>query len=139
MKDAINVKWTGNMAFEAQIKEHRFIVDAKPDVGGNDLGPRPKSLLMVSLAGCTGMDVVSILKKMKVEFDSFNVRVVATLADEHPKSYTDMHLIYEFSGHDLPLEKIRHAIELSQDKYCGVSNTLKKALNISYEINIAEQ
>ena len=89
---------------------------------------------MASLGGCTGMDVVSILKKMKVEVTEFNVRVKETLADEHPKHYTAIHLIYEFSGNNLPLDKIKHAIELSQEKYCGVSATLKKALPITYEI-----
>lgn len=136
MKDAINVAWKGDMAFEAEVNNHRILVDAKPEVGGNNLGPRPKSLVMVSLAGCTGMDVVSILKKMKVEFAGFNVRVEAELTDEHPKRYTGMHLIYEFSGNDLPLDKIRHAIELSQEKYCGVSATYKKAMDLSYEIKI---
>jgi putative redox protein len=136
MKDAINVTWKGDMAFEAEVNNHRILVDAKPEVGGKNLGPRPKSLVMVSLAGCTGMDVMSILKKMKVEVDSFNVRVEAELTDEHPKRYTSMHLVYEFSGNDLPLDKIRHAIELSQEKYCGVSATYKKAMDLSYEIKI---
>ena len=64
MKDAINVKWTGDMAFEAMVDEHRIVMDARPEVGGKNSGPRPKPLLMVSLAGCTGMDVISILRKI---------------------------------------------------------------------------
>jgi putative redox protein len=112
-------------------------MDAKPNVGGNNAGPRPKPLLMASLAGCTGMDVVSILKKMKVELSSFNVRVEGTISDEHPKLFTAIHLIYEFTGTDLPFNKIKHAIELSQEKYCGVSATLKKAIPVTYEIKIS--
>jgi putative redox protein len=138
MKDVINVKWAGDMAFEASIDGYSLLLDAKPEVGGSNAGPRPKPLLMTSLAGCTGMDVVSILKKMKVELSSFNIRVEGTLTEEHPKQFTAMHVIYEFTGHNLPLDKIKHAIELSQDKYCGVSATLKKAIPITYEITINE-
>src|SRR5512145_1692538 len=121
MKDAINVRWTGDMAFEAIVNHHSIVFDAAPEVGGKNEGPRPKPLLMASLAGCTGMDVVSILKKMKIELSAFNVRVEGILTDEHPKYYTSMHLIYEFKGTNLPFDKIKHAIELSQEKYCGVS------------------
>jgi putative redox protein len=138
MKDVVNVTWAGGMAFEADIDKHRLIFDAKPESGGTSAGPRPKPLMMASLAGCTGMDVISILKKMKVEVSRFNVKVEGTLTEEHPKQFTAMHLVYEFTGVDLPLDKIRHAIELSQEKYCGVSATLKKAIPISYEIQINE-
>jgi putative redox protein len=136
MKDAINVRWAGDMAFEAIVGEHKILVDAKPEAGGKDAGPRPKPLLMVSLAGCTGMDVISILNKMKVEVAGFNIKVEGNLTEEHPKHFTAMHLIYEFTGNNLPPDKINHAIELSQQKYCGVSATLKKAIDISYEVKI---
>jgi len=138
MKDAINVKWSEDMAFEAIVDNHRIVLDSSPAVGGKNRGPRPKPLIMVSLAGCTGMDVISILKKMKVAVSGFNIQVVGTLTEEHPKQYTAIKLIYEFSGKDLPLDKIKHAIELSQEKYCGVSATLKKTIEISYEIKINE-
>ena len=139
MKDVINVRWAGDMAFEALIDEHRVLFDASPAVGGKNAGPRPKPLLMASLAGCTGMDVISILKKMKVEVSGFNLKTEGEITDEHPKHYTSIHLIYEFTGKNLPLEKIKKAIELSQEKYCGVSATLKKAVEISYEIKITDQ
>lgn len=114
------------------------MVDASSSAGGKNAGPRPKPLLMASLAGCTGMDVISILKKMKVEVTGLELKVEGQLTDEHPKQFTAMHLIYEFTGKSLPLEKIKHAIELSLDKYCGVYATLKKAIDISYEIKINE-
>jgi putative redox protein len=138
MKDAINVQWIGNMAFEALVDEHRLILDSRPEVGGQNKGPRPKSLLMVSLGGCTGMDVISILKKMKVEVTGFHVRVVGDLTEEHPKRYTALKLIYEFSGIDLPPDKLKRAVELSQEKYCGVVATLKDSCEITYEIRINE-
>jgi len=134
MKDAINVKWTGDMAFEALVDEHRMVMDARPEFGGQIKGPRPKPLLMVSLAGCTGMDVISILKKMKVEVTGFHIRVVGDLTEEHPKRYTALKIIYEFSGIDLPADKLKRAVELSLEKYCGVSATLKNSCEITYEI-----
>ena len=136
MKEAINVRWTGDMAFEADVDDYKILLDTRPELGGKNSGPRPKSLLMVSVAGCTGMDVVSILKKMKVAVTEFNMRVTGDVAPEHPKRYTAIKLVYEFKGNDLPLDKIKHAIELSQDKYCAVIATLKRSLDLSYEIKI---
>lgn len=136
MKNTIEVKWMGDMAFEAIIQEHRILMDAKEETGGHNQGPRPKPLLMVSLAGCTGMDVISILKKMKVNPVEFNIRVEGGMADDHPKLFTSMHIIYEFRGDDLPLDKLSRAIELSQDKYCGVNASLKKAMPVTWEIRL---
>ena len=136
MKDTLDVKWAGDMAFQAEVDGHSIILDASPSNGGNKAGPRPKPLLMVSLAGCTGMDVISILKKMKVELTSFNIRAEGTLTEEHPKQFTAIHLVYEFTGENVPFDKVQRAIELSQDKYCGVSATLKKSIPITYEIKI---
>ena len=136
MKDTINVKWMGDMAFEAAIREHRILMDANADSGGHNHGPRPKPLLMASLAGCTGMDVMSILKKMKVETKGLNIRVEGVIAEEHPKIYTSIHLIYEFEGENLPMDRLIRAIELSQEKYCGVSLSLQKAMPVTWEIKI---
>jgi putative redox protein len=135
MKEAINVRWAGDMAFEAGVSGHTVLMDAREEVGGHDQGPRPKALMMASLAGCTGMDVISILKKMKVEPESLNIRIEGTLTEEHPKKYTAMHVIYEFRG-DLPEDKLHRAVELSQDKYCGVSATLRDAFPVTWEIKI---
>ena len=93
---------------------------------------------MVALAGCTGMDVVSILKKMRVEPESFSVKVLGELTDEHPKQYTSLHVVYEFKGKDLPMDKLVKAVSLSEEKYCGVSAVLKKAIPVTTEIVITE-
>ena len=130
------LSWKGNMEFETELNGHKLTIDATPEVGGHDKGPRPKMLMLTALAGCTGMDVVSILGKMKVTFDEFNVRVDGTLTEEHPKYYESMKVIYEFKGDNLDLEKLKKAIELSQEKYCGVSALYKKAISLSYEIKI---
>lgn len=136
MKDIINVNWSGGMSFESEIDGINISVDAKKEFGGQGKGPRPKPLMMLSLAGCTGMDVISILKKMRVEVESFNIQVEGDLTDEHPKQFTKMHIIYSFKGQDLPIDKIEKAIELSQESYCGVSASYKKAMEITYEIKI---
>jgi len=136
MKDSINIRWIGDMAFETEVNKHKIILDANPEVGGKDLGPRPKPLMMVALAGCTAMDVVSILKKMRVNIEGFNVRVEGELTEQHPKHFVSMHIIYEFKGKDLPVDKIKKAIEMSQETYCGVSASYRKAMQLSYEIKI---
>ncbi|MFW6389231.1 MAG: OsmC family protein [Marinilabiliaceae bacterium] len=138
MKTSIDLKWTGNMAFETEMNGHKLIIDADPSVGGENKGVRPKPLMLVSLAGCTGMDVVSILKKMRVEVEDFNVRVEADMTEEHPKHYNKMKIIYSFKGNDLPREKIEKAVNLSEEKYCGVSAVYKQAMDISTEIRLNE-
>jgi putative redox protein len=137
-KQEIKINWLENMAFEADVNGHKITLDAAAEVGGENRGPRPKPLLLLSLAGCTGMDVVSILKKMRVEPEVFNVIVEGDLTDEHPKQFYKMNVIYEFKGKDLPLEKLKKAVSLSEERYCGVSAMFKKAIKISSEIRITE-
>lgn len=136
MKDSVNVSWIKDMAFEAEIGDHKITIDADVGVGGDNLGPKPKPLMLVALAGCTGMDVVSLMRKMRVNFDKFNIRVNADLTEEHPKQYIRMHIIYEVFGKDLPYDKIQRAVELSQDKYCGVSATYRDVLELTYKIEL---
>lgn len=130
------LSWKGDMEFETELNGHKLTIDASPEVGGHNKGPRPKMLMLTALAGCTGMDVISILGKMKIVPEAFNVRVDGQLTEEHPKYYETMHIVYEFKGKDLPEDKLKKAIELSQDKYCGVSALYKKAIKLSYEIKI---
>ncbi len=136
MKDSINVKWLENMAFEATIDNVKINIDSVPEHGGTGKGPRPKPLLMVALAGCTAMDVVSLLKKMRMELDEFDVKVEGELTEEHPKQFIGMEIIYSFKGKNIDEDKVNKAINLSLEKYCGVSATLKKVMNINYKIEI---
>ena len=124
------------MAFEAEINGFKIILDADEAVGGENRGPRPKGLTLVSLAACTGMDVISILKKMRVVPEYFNVEVEGELTDEHPKYYHSIHLRYIFRGKDLPMAKLEKAVNLSQDRYCGVSAMLLKSSTLTHEIII---
>jgi putative redox protein len=138
MKDSVNVEWTGDMSFEAHVGEYKISLDADPEVGGQHKGPKPKPLMMVALAGCTGMDVVSILKKMRVPYEGVNIKVEGDLTEEHPKKFTKMHIIYEFKGKDLPYDKLEKAVKMSEEKYCGVSAVYKDTMELSYEIKTVE-
>lgn len=138
MKKEIEMKWQGGMAFNTMLDGHSLTVDAPAEVGGKDSGPRPKVLMLVALGGCTGMDVVSLLKKMRVDVEEFSMRIAGNLTEEHPKHFDEMKLIYEFKGKDLNKEKIEKAIKMSMETYCGVSAVYKKALDFSYEIVINE-
>ena len=135
-QEEIKVDWIENMAFKAEVNGHEIILDAVEAVGGENRGPRPKPLMMVALAGCTGMDVISILKKMRVEIEGFAVRVIGDLTEEHPKHFEKMHVIYEFKGKDLPMDKLEKAISLSEERYCGVSVSYRQAMGITSEIRI---
>jgi len=134
-KQTINCRWKSGMAFESEISGHKLIMDAVQKVGGDDEGPRPKPLVLASLAGCTGMDVVSILRKMKQPLTYFNIVVDAEATEEHPQTYSTMKIIYEFSTSDnLDRQKVEKAVNLSQERYCGVSALLRKAIPLEYEI-----
>ena len=132
--DRITTTWIDKMAFESEVNGHKLIIDADDRVGGEDRGPRPKPLMQLSVAGCTAMDVISILKKMRVELDDFKVHVDGELTEEHPKHYSSMHIVYEFKGKNLPMDKLEKAVDLSQDRYCGVSFLYKKVMELTYEI-----
>jgi putative redox protein len=133
----INMSWKENLAFEAQTEfGHKIILDAKPEVGGENKGSSPMELLLVSLAGCTGMDVASILKKKRVDLQSMNVKINAEQAPQHPKYFTRIDVEFNFEGKDIKEEDIKQAIELSKDKYCSVSAMLKEKAEISYRWNI---
>lgn len=128
------VTWRSGLAFEVQQEGHRFTLDASAEAGGQDLGPRPKALLLSALGGCSGIDVVAILDKMRVPLDGFEMRIAAPLGEEHPKVFTEIRLQYVFRGKQLPLDKLERAVQLSQEKYCGVSAMLAKACPIRTEI-----
>ena len=138
MKHVVDLAWTDKVAFETDMDGHKVVIDATEESGGSDLGPRPKKLMLTALAGCTGVDVIMILKKMKVEPEAFHVIVEAEVTDEHPKHYSKMKVIYQFKGKDLPKEKLEKAVKLSEEKYCGVTAVYKKAMEMESEIRIVE-
>lgn len=136
MSSKVAINWKEEMAFEAEVNGFKMMIDADEKVGGKNRGPRPKPLTLASLGGCTGMDVISILRKMRVEPSYFNIEVDGTLTEEHPKHYNKIHLTYTFGGDNLDKEKIEKAVNLSQERYCGVSELLRKGAEITHEIII---
>lgn len=136
MKEAV-ISWDGNMCFRAHTgSEHDVIMDARPDVGGENKGPRPTELLLAALGGCTGMDVVSILRKMRIEFDRFEVAIEADEAAEHPRSFTTFRMVYRLWGDGVPADKFKRAVELSETTYCGVAGLFRKGAEISYRLEL---
>ncbi|OOC42634.1 OsmC family protein [Thermosipho sp. 1074] len=130
--------YNGMLFYSKTTSGHDLILDASENVGGKDAGARPKELILYSLMGCTGMDVVSLLRKMRVidQMESFKLEVDYENASEHPKVYTKIHLkyIFKFNG-EPPKEKVEKAVNLSQDRYCAVSAMLKKVIpEFTYEI-----
>lgn len=131
---SITTTHKGNMAFEAEIGNHKVIMDTTAEGGGDDLGPSPKKLLLGTLAACTGMDVVSLLKKMRVEFSDFDIITNADLTTEHPKVFSSVDVIYRIKTAVENQEKVQKAVALSQEKYCGISAMLRKNSPIEYRI-----
>ncbi|MCG8569098.1 MAG: OsmC family protein [Spirochaetes bacterium] len=134
MKSRVTLK--DNMHFDAELEGFHFNIDADPQFGGTNQGPKPKGLVLTALCGCTAMDVISILRKMRAEPEEFWVEAETTLTEEHPKVYQQVIITYHFKGGKVTEEKARKAIEMSQDKYCGVNAMLKKATTVDYKIII---
>ncbi len=138
MKETITTKWLSDLAFEAEVDGHKVYMDSSMEHGGKNTGPRPKPLMMVALAGCTAMDVASILKKMKVDFEDFSVDVEGDISEDHPKRFEGMKLIYRLKGKNIKLSSVEKAVDLSVTRYCGVSANYSKAFPITHEIIIEE-
>jgi putative redox protein len=115
---------------------HGIVVDAKPEKGGFGAGPSNTELVLIALCGCTGMDVVSILRKKRVEFDDFEVAAEGAISSDLPQRFTEIGLVYRIWGDDVPEPELKRAIELSKEKYCTVANTLNGRAEISYRYEI---
>lgn len=118
---------------------HWITMDGPENFGGSNAGIRPKELILISLAGCTGSDVASILQKKRVKLDGFEMNITAEQQDEHPQVFTKINLEYVFYGKNLPVKEIERAIELSQTKYCSVTAMLQKAVTIEHTYRIVEE
>ena len=117
---------------------HEIILDGDPSVGGSDLGSRPLELMLMSLAGCTGMDVISILKKKRQDVTGFEVKTHAERAGKHPKVYTAVTVEYIITGHNINPKAVERAIDLSENTYCPAQAMLAKAAPITHTYQIIE-
>ena len=134
MTNHISTKWVGGMAFESNNPSGLDLkIDAGPEDGGEGKGYRPKALMLTSLAGCSGLDVVALIDKMKLEVDEFHIEIYAELTDEHPRYYHKVHLEYHFYGKNLDEKKLQRAVDLSVDKYCGVMEMFRRFAEVTSE------
>lgn len=139
MINKVKTTWKGNMQLESTNPGGNLMIDADEEVGGQGKGYRPKSLMLTSLSGCTGLDVVSLLKKMRAEVEGFDVEVEANLTDEHPKYYDKVHVIYNFYDKEFKKDKIEKAVNLSVERYCGVMEMFRQFCELTTEIRYHEQ
>ena len=138
MKETIKAQWLNDLSFETEVDGHKIYMDTAVEHGGKNLGPRPKLMMMVALAGCTGMDVAAILKKMRENVEEFSVEVEGDVTEEHPKRFAGMKVIYKVKGKGINRKNVEKAVKLSSEKYCGVSANYKEAFDITHEIIIEE-
>lgn len=134
MKHEVETQWMGKMQFNSLVNGHTLVLDAPERVGGEDNGPIPKPLLLSALTGCTGMDVVALLRKENISLTDFNLKVSGTLSKQAPMVYTDIHLIYEMQGNENDIPAALNAVNNSQEKLCGVSHMLKQILPLSWQV-----
>jgi putative redox protein len=138
MTNKIEVSWKGQMLFESVAPEGNVMIDAAPEVGGQGKGLRPKAMMLTALAGCSAMDIASLLKKMRAEVDDFKIEVEANLTEEHPKIYDKVKVTFRFYGKDFKKEKIEKAVNLSEERYCGVMEMFRKFSEVTTEIVYVE-
>ncbi len=120
MSHQVSTVYNGKMYFSSQIGPHEVKMDVAEAEGGQDSAPGPKKLMLASLTGCTAVDIVSILNKMKVDFSGFSIDAVASLTEDHPKIYDRVNLTYKIKLAEDDRPKMEKAIKLSEEKYCGV-------------------
>jgi putative redox protein len=134
MAHQVETQWMGKMQFNALVNGHTIVMDAPERAGGEDNGPIPKPFVLTALSGCTGMDVVSILRKQGVEVNDFNIIVSGEISKPHPIVYTSIHMVYEFKGDEASKEAALQAVTDSQEKFCGVSNMLKRIIPVTWDV-----
>lgn len=133
------ISWKGNVSFLAESGSgHAVLMDGAPEAGGQNLGPRPMELLLMGLGGCTSFDVVLILKKARQDITDCVVEIEAQRASSDPKVFTDIHLHFIITGHNIKTQQVERAIDLSAEKYCSASIMLKQTVNITHDYEIID-
>jgi len=137
MSHKVTTHWKGNLQFESDNPNGKTVlIDTSPEHGGHNSGLGPKAMMLSALAGCSGLDVVSILDKMKVKISDFRMDTYGELTDEHPKYYNKVSIEYHFYGEDLKKSKIEKAVDLSIEKYCGVMEMFRRFAEIKTSIHL---
>ncbi len=131
----IETQWMGKMQFNALINGHTVVMDAPEKAGGDDIAPIPKPFVLAALSGCTGMDIIALLRKSDKAIDDLSITVTGELSKQAPIQYVSIHVLYTLKGDKSIREAALKAVMDSQEKYCGVSSMLKKAIPVTWEIN----
>jgi putative redox protein len=131
-------KWEGKMHFRSDVNDHTIHMDKKLKHGGDDFGPRPKPLILSAIGGCTGMEIISILEKMRLSIEGLEVDVTAELTDTQPKMYKTVHIIFMLRCRNTDRVKIERAVSLAVDKYCGVVAMVRQFAILTTEINFED-
>ncbi len=133
----VTVNHIKGMHFEGEGNSKiRTQIDTSVTAGGTGYGSSPMELVLMAIAGCSGMDIVSILEKMHISYDRLEILVQGDRASNHPRVFTDIEVIYRFWGNEVSEEKLMRAIQLSMEKYCSVANMLDKVANLTYKLEI---
>jgi putative redox protein len=140
MTNHITTTWKGNMKFESTNPSgHNLFMDAGPENDGNGEGYRPKALMLSALAGCSGLDVASLIKKMKLKVADFKIEIEANLTEEHPKYYDKVTMEFHFFGNELNESKLQKAVDLSIEKYCGVMEMFRQFSELKIDTHFHNQ
>jgi putative redox protein len=131
----IETQWMGKMQFNALINGHTVVMDAPEKSGGEDSAPIPKPFVLAALSGCTGMDIVALLRKSGHNINDLSMTVTGELSKQAPIQYISIHILYTFKGDEADKEAAYSAVTDSQEKYCGVSSMLKKAIPVTWQIS----
>lgn len=134
MKHETETQWMGKMQFNSLVNGHTIIMDAPERAGGEDHGPIPKPFVLTALSGCTGMDVVALLRKQGVQLKDLNLKVSGEISKQAPVEYVSVHIIYEMSGKAEDETAAKDAVMQSQEQICGVSQMLKKIMPVTWQI-----
>ncbi|AZR82903.1 OsmC family protein [Thiomicrospira sp. S5] len=133
------VKWQGGMAFKGTTESgHDVLMDAAPEVGGDNKGARPMEMVLLGLGGCTSIDVMMMLQKSQQDVTDCEVEIASERSDSIPKVFTKIHVHFKVSGHGLNPKKVERAVNLSAEKYCSVSKMLEHSVEMSHDFEIIE-
>lgn len=143
MSLSVNLSWQGGLAFKGETESgHSLLMDGALEAGGENRGPKPIELALLALGGCTAMDVVSILRKMREPLASLSISLSAGRSSDHPRVFKTVAILFQFGAEGdqtLDPEKVEKAIRLSAEKYCSVGNMINKTAAITYEFEINGQ
>ena len=135
----ISVNWVDGLLMVGKSDSgHTITMDGPPESGGENLGVRPMEMLLLGVAGCTMIDVVTTLKKMRQDLSHLETKINAERASEHPKVFTDIHIQFILKGQNLDEKKVDKAITLSAEKYCSASIMLGETATITHDFEVVE-